>query len=180
MNDNQDNLEYEGKLLKLVTKKFLSKSGSVNAEIIRHPGAIVVAAENENHEFYLVSQFRYALEKVILEFPAGKLEPGEDSFEAAKRELIEETGFAASTWKKLGTIYGSPGFLDEPLHLFYAKNLVYVGQNLDEDEDISVVKLNIESIINLIETDKIQDAKTIALFYKVLLHQNLINKNPSE
>lgn len=163
----EDKTVYQGRLLKLVTRTFVQKGIDVNAEIIRHPGAVVVAATHDNVNFYLVEQLRFAPDEMMLEFPAGKLEYGEDAFEAAQRELQEEIGFKANVWEPLGSILSAPAFLDEELFLYYATDLEYVGQNLDEDEELSVRRYSIEELETMILNNTIKDAKTISLLYKL-------------
>ena len=91
-------------------------------EVIRHPGGVVIVAEKDSETILMVKQFRYPLKQVSLELPAGKLEYGENPDDACKRELEEETGYIAKTWKSLGYIYTTPGICDEKLYLYYAKD----------------------------------------------------------
>lgn len=163
----EDKPVYQGRLLKLVTRTFVQKGIEINAEIIRHPGAVVIAATHDNENFYLVEQLRFAPDAIMLEFPAGKLEYGEDAFEAAKRELQEEIGFKASVWEPLGSILSAPAFLDEELFLYYATDLEYVGQNLDEDEELSVRRYSLKELDSMVLNNTIKDAKTIALLFKL-------------
>ena len=168
MSNNQDVTVYQGRLLKLVTKRFTIKGIDIDAEIIRHPGAVVIAATHDDEYFYLVSQLRFAPNETLLEFPAGKLEYGEDPFEAAKRELEEETGFRANVWEDLGSILSAPAFLDERLYLYYATDLEYFGQNLDDDEELTVKKYSINELEDMVSNNTLQDAKTIVLLYKLI------------
>lgn len=167
MNPSYEKIHFTGRILKLVTKQFEVKNQRIDAEIIRHPGAVVIAATHDNINFFLVEQFRFAPELTLLEFPAGKLEYNEDPFEAAKRELVEEIGYEATTWHPLGSILSAPAFLDERLYLYYATNLTFKGQNLDSDEELSVKTYSIIELERMIMDDTIQDAKTIALVLKL-------------
>ena len=88
-------------------------------EVIRHPGGVVIVAEKDENTILMVKQFRYPLKSVSLELPAGKLEYGENPNDAAPRELEEETGYIAKTWKSLGYIYTTPGICDEKLYLYH-------------------------------------------------------------
>lgn len=167
MNTLNEKTHFEGKILKLITKKFEVKNQCIDAEIIRHPGAVVIAATHDNVNFYLVEQFRFAPELMLLEFPAGKLEINEDPFEAAKRELVEEIGYEANSWHPLGSILSAPAFLDERLYLYYATDLTFKGQSLDSDEELSIKTFTIPELEHMIMNDTLQDAKTIALVMKL-------------
>jgi len=129
-------------------------------EVIRHPGGVVIVAQKGDN-ILLVKQYRYPIEKAILELPAGKLEYGENPDEAAPRELEEETGYIAKTWKSLGFIYTTPGICDEKLYLYYATDLTYKKQNPDDDEIIEYFEYNLEEVFKLISNSEINDSKTI-------------------
>lgn len=136
-------------------------------EVVEHPGGVCVACLNENGEYLLVEQYRYAFKSEILEFPAGKLEPGEDPLEAAQRELIEETGYQADVILPLGALYPSVGYLTEVIYLYLATHAHFVGQRLDDQEFLNVKTYTLTQLHQLIENDVIRDAKTIALVYKI-------------
>ena len=120
----------------------------------------------EQGEIIFVNQFRYALGKVTLEVPAGKLEKGEDPLECGRRELEEETGFKASEFVSLGYLYPSPGFANETTHIFLAWGLTEGAVNRDEDEFMNVIELSPAEIYDKIIKNEITDAKTVIGFFK--------------
>ena len=130
-------------------------------EVVSHPGGVVIVALKDENTILLVKQFRYPIQKVLLELPAGKLERGEDPFLAAQRELEEETGFVAKNWKSLGIAYTSPGFCDEILHFYLATDLEFVKQNPDEGEIIEYFEYNLDKVLEMVKSGEINDAKTI-------------------
>lgn len=118
-------------------------------------------ALTDQDEVLLVRQYRKATEKTLLEIPAGKLEEREPKEECAQRELMEETGFFAEDLIYLSYIYTAPGFSDEVIHIFLAKNLKAGYRPLDEDEFIQVEKLRFDMAVKMALQGKIEDAKTI-------------------
>ncbi|MBR2526345.1 NUDIX hydrolase [bacterium] len=130
-------------------------------EVIRHPGGVVIVAEKDENTILMVKQFRYPLKSVSLELPAGKLEQGENPDNAAPRELEEETGYIAKTWKSLGYIYTTPGICDEKLYLYHAKDLTYTKPNPDEGEIIQALEYNINDVFKMIKNGEINDSKTL-------------------
>lgn len=154
---------YEGKIINVrVDTVSLPGGRTATREVVEHAGAVGVVPVNEQGEILLVRQYRYAAGKTLLEIPAGKLEPDEDPLACARRELLEETGFAASSIERLISFYSTPGFTNEILHLFLATGLTQKEQNLDKDEDIDVVPVPFEQAINLIWSGEICDAKSVA------------------
>lgn len=129
--------------------------------VVEHPGGVVIVAQKSPETVLLVRQFRYPVGHTNLELPAGKLEKGEDPFYAAKRELEEETGYKSDNWKDLGYINTTPGFCDEKLYLYYAKDLVFVGEHPDSDEIIQVEEFKIDEVFEMIKNGEINDSKTI-------------------
>ena len=165
----EEKVVYEGKIvtLKKLTVKLESGKQALR-EIISHSGAVGVLAINSKDEICLVKQFRKALETDLWEIPAGKLEPDEDPFECAKRELKEETGITAAEWVFLGKIHTSPGFVDEGIYLYRAKNLVLGEAELEEDENIISEVFSLTDVKKMIKDGVITDAKTMAA---LLYHQ---------
>lgn len=161
---------YSGKILTVQEDVVTLPDGNeARREIVRHSGACCVVAIDDDRNLLLVRQFRYALNKQFLEVPAGKLDiVGESPLEAAKRELLEETGFKASNWLDLGAIYPSPGYCDEVIYLYVATKLTRAGDlNLDEGEFLQVEKYSLDDISEKILYGIIQDAKTICAILKV-------------
>lgn len=138
-------------------------------ETIEHPGAVVVLPLAAQGEVVMVSQYRRSIDSVVLELPAGTLEEGEPPLECAQREIQEEIGFAAREVVSLGTIFPAPGFCNELQHLFVARDLFPQSAQPDEDEEISVVTLSVAQFEQRVASGEINDAKTIALFFKARL-----------
>ncbi len=152
---------FRGRILTVRNDDALMPNGSVcNREVVEHPGGVCVLPVLEDGSVLLVEQFRYPYMEDLLEVPAGKLEPGEDPFEAAKRELREETGMVAEEYYDLGYDYPSPGYSSEIIRLYAAKGLTDVGQELDDDEFLNVKKLPFEDVLEMIYDNRLRDSKT--------------------
>ena len=124
--------------------------------------AAAVVAVDENNEILLVTQYRYPIGRDMLELPAGLVDEGEEPLDAAKRELMEETGYRADKWKLLASIYASPGVHNEKIHIFSASNLKRVSdQKLDTDELLAFDKIPFDEALQMVNAGKITDAKTI-------------------
>jgi ADP-ribose pyrophosphatase len=122
----------------------------------------------------LIKQYRHAIREFIWEIPAGTLDPNELPLNCAKRELIEETGFAASDWQQLGTITPLPGCSDERIHIFLASDLKSAEQDLDDDEMLKVQTVKLDAALQMILTGEISDGKTISGLF---LASNWLQKN---
>ena len=131
-------------------------------EYVRHPGAVGIVALLADGRVVLERQYRYPLGRDFLEIPAGKLEPGEQHELTAKRELLEETGYVAKEWTRLGVIHNAIGYSDEAIELWLAKGLEQRGQNLDPGEFLEVVTLPFAETLAMIRDGRITDAKTVA------------------
>ncbi len=154
-------LVYQGKIVTLrVDEIALPGGGTAVREVVEHPGAVVVAAVDDEGYVYMVRQYRHPVRRPLLELPAGGLEPGEAPLAAAARELREEVGLVADRWTPLGSFYSSPGFANERLYAFLAEDLTHVGSDPDDDEDLTVVR----HPLNGLHWDRgdITDAKTLA------------------
>lgn len=152
----------------------LPNGGTATRELVFHPGGVAIVPLTADHKLILVKQFRKPLEKVILEIPAGKIDPGEELTPevTGKRELEEETGFKAGSFTYLTTMYVSPGFADEKLYLYVARDLVKVENPLpaDDDEVLELYTLSLAEAKEAIQTGDICDAKTLyAVQYLELL-----------
>jgi ADP-ribose pyrophosphatase len=161
---------YEGKIVNLrVDEIALPQGGTATREVVEHPGAVVIAAVDDSGQVYLVSQYRHAVGRNLLELPAGALEDGEEPLFAAQRELGEEAGLAAQEWIALGCFYSSPGFANERLYAFLAQGLSAVESTPDFDEDLTVVKYPLDDLLRHLA--EITDAKTLATL--LLVRQQL-------
>lgn len=162
-----EKLKFKGIIIDAYESQFKHEGKSLRIEQVKHPGGVCIAAMTDDHTVLLVKQYRFGVEKDLVEFPAGLIDPGEDPQNTALRELQEETGYKANHIESAGHIYLSPGYTNEVTHLYIAKDLEYVGTNFDENEVIHQVEMPLETLINLCDTHKIHDAKTIALAYKL-------------
>jgi ADP-ribose pyrophosphatase len=130
-------------------------------EKVIHPGAVAVVPVNDKDEIILVKQYRYPIEKILIEIPAGKLDSGEPALECAERELHEEAGVVNGKLAHLATIYTSPGFSDEKMDIFIATDFEEKENKPDHDEFLSVFKAKISECLKMIENGDISDAKSI-------------------
>ncbi|MDA8442288.1 MAG: NUDIX hydrolase [Peptococcaceae bacterium] len=128
-------------------------------EVVRHPGAVAIVALKDD-QILLVRQYRYPIDQITLEIPAGKLDEGETPLVCAERELREETGYGGKL-TFVGKFYSTPGYSDEIMHLFMAKDLVWNPLSADEDEFLSVVSLPFAEALQQAEKSEFTDAKTI-------------------
>ena len=161
---------FDGVAIHLFRDEILLPNGNKGVrEVIRHPGAVCVLPITADGQVVFVNQFRYALDKVTLEVPAGKLEKGEDPFESGKRELEEEAGCVAETYRDLGKFYPTPGYCGEIIHLYAAKDLTFTKQNLDEDEFLNVERIPLDRAVEMVLNNEIRDGKTQAAVLKVKL-----------
>jgi ADP-ribose pyrophosphatase len=162
---------YAGRVFDLVVDEVEYPSGNRGIrEIAQHAGGAVVVPLLDDGSVLLVNQFRYPVKKNLFELPAGKLDVGEDPKVCAGRELEEETGYTAGTLTKLISIYTTPGFCNEQLHLFVATGLKKLpgGQRLEEGEmDLTVKAFPIDEALEMIENQIIVDGKTICGIFMV-------------
>ncbi|MEW6194013.1 MAG: NUDIX hydrolase [Bacteroidota bacterium] len=135
-------------------------------QVAVHPGGAVVVPVKDDEKIILISQYRYPHNKVVLELPAGKLEKGEDPLDCATRELTEETGYTSKNISKLGKIFTTPGFCDEVLHIYLAKELTAGNHAREEGEEgMEIFELTLDEIDKKIKNGEIVDAKTISGIY---------------
>jgi len=137
-------------------------------EVIEHPGGVCIVPVDADRNCYLVRQFRHPVGKDLLEFPAGKLDPGEDPMECAIRELGEETGLSAKEVVSLGVMYPSPGYSDEVLHLFLAQDLTEGTAHPDENEFLSIEKIPLTTLADLVASNQVPDAKTVFALFRTM------------
>lgn len=158
---------YDGNIFKVFRDEveFPDKHKSAR-EVVEHSGGVSVLAENDENKVLLIKQYRYPVDEVIYEIPAGKLEIGEKTEDCAKRELREETGYRAQKFTKLFEFFPTPGYSTEKIYIYKAENLEYVGTDLEEGEYIEVVPKSKEELFQLFKEGKIKDSKTlIAVMY---------------
>ena len=154
---------FKGKVISLKVDDVLLPNGKESKrEIVNHPGAVAVIAITDDGKLILVEQYRKALERSIIEIPAGKLEPGEAPEVTARRELEEETGYGCHKLSYLQSFATSPGFADEVIHLFVAEQLFKIEEKaeLDEDEFVELMQTSVEEAEEMVKDGRIYDAKT--------------------
>ncbi|HEY2171914.1 MAG TPA: NUDIX hydrolase [Candidatus Angelobacter sp.] len=160
---------FRGPVFSVMTDE-VEEPGNVRArrDVIRHSGSIVVLPLDDSGRKPLVlleRQYRYAAGRRMWELPAGRVDPGENHLAAAKRELIEETGYTASRWQKALFFYVSPGFLDESMTVYLASGLKKGVAQPEEDERIAVRFFSLHQAVRMATSGKIIDAKTIASLF---------------
>lgn len=164
---------YKGAIIDLEVHDIELPDGQTSKrELVYHNGAVAVCAINPDNQVILVRQYRKPAEKTLLEIPAGKLEINEERESAAKRELEEETGYIAENLELITEMYGSPGFSNEKISIYLAKDLKIGEMNLDDDEFIEIETYNIEEITIMLQNKEIEDAKTIIALQYLLLNYN--------
>ena len=160
---------YDGRVVKVFKDSVELSTGQKSfREVVKHSGGVVILAVKED-KILLVKQFRYPLREVMFELPAGKLEAGEDPFEAAKRELEEETGYCANKWTNLGYVYTSPGYSNEKLYLYKAEDLEFTHCHPDEGEIIQAFEYKYDEVLKMIDNGEINDAKTLCAILRAKL-----------
>ena len=154
----------EGSIINLRQDTVMLENGKTALrDVVEHPGGVCVLPLTEDNEVILVKQFRYPYQEVLFEIPAGKLDKGEeDPLHCGMRELEEEAGVTAGDYLSLGQMYPSPGYCDEVIHMFLARQLQPSQQHLDEDEFINVGAYTIAELRKKIYSGEIEDSKTVA------------------
>jgi ADP-ribose pyrophosphatase len=156
-------LVYDGSLLKVRRDVVRLPDGSQGVrEYIRHPGAVAVVPLFDDGRVLLERQFRYPHGREFIEIPAGKLEPGEPHLETAKRELLEETGYAAAEWTRLCVIHTAIAYTDESIEIFLARKLTLSTRKLDVGEFLETFIVPFQEAIEMIRDGRITDAKSVA------------------
>ncbi len=152
---------YKGRIFEVLNDEVELSDGLIRPrEVVVHPGGVVIVAQKDSCVL-LVKQYRYPVHSAQYELPAGKLEKNEEPFGAAKRELLEETGYLAKNWESLGFIYTSPGICTEKLYLYKADGLYYEGPKPDEGEIIDCFEFELDQILKMVKNGEINDSKTI-------------------
>ena len=161
---------------KVLHDKLIEPGGRENErDVIRHNGSVVILAidsskSKKNPWIVMERQYRHAAQQYLWELPAGKIEPGEDPLEGAKRELAEETGYRAKKWRPLVEYYASPGFLGESMKVFLAEGLEPGAAHPEEDEQIELRLVKLSELLKKIEKGAILDGKTLS---SVLLYARI-------
>ena len=164
---------YRGRIINVRQDQVRTGTGA-NAfrEVVEHPGAVAIMAVTNKEEIILVRQYRQPAGEVLLEIPAGKLEPDEEPLDCARRELLEETGFEAEKWQQLCYFYPSPGFCDEKIYLFLAEDLLLSDKlEPDPDENLLVVSYSLEKAEKAMLDGTIKDGKTIIALQRALIRK---------
>lgn len=152
---------YTGKAISLrVDTVEIEKKGYQKREIVEHGGAVAIVALTDDNEVILIKQFRKAIEDIIWEIPAGKLEIGENPKECAIRELKEETGYSAENIKLIHKFYSSPGFSNQKVYIYLATGLVAGEAKLNDGENLECHKIHLNEVYKMILKNEIEDAKT--------------------
>jgi ADP-ribose diphosphatase len=156
-------ISFQGSVFSVMTDE-VQEPGNIRArrDVIRHSGSIVVLAMDDSRKVLLERQYRYAANRRMWELPAGRIDPGESTLTAARRELLEETGYTATKWQRGLYFYVSPGFLDESMTVYLARGLRKGLAQPEDDERIAVRFFPLAQAVRMAITGKIIDAKTIA------------------
>lgn len=158
---------FKGKVFSVNRDEVIEPGGHRNVrEVIRHNGSVVVLAVDESKnpvdpDIILERQYRHAAGQFLLELPAGRVEPGESTLAAAKREMIEETGYRAKKWSLLTKYFASPGFLGEWMQIYLARDIREGIAQPEEDEKIEVIRMPLSEALQLASANKIHDGKTL-------------------
>jgi ADP-ribose pyrophosphatase len=160
------NVVFQGSLLQVRRDRIrLPDAAEATREYVVHPGAALIVPMLADGRLILERQFRYPVGRVMLEFPAGKIDPGESSLATAQRELVEEIGYTARTWTALGTIHPQIGYSTECIDVFLAADLTHVGARLDEGEFLDVVTMSEAELLAAFDRGEFTDGKSIAALF---------------
>ncbi len=154
---------FDGKLLHVRRDAVrLPDGGVATREYVVHPGAVLIVPVLPDGRFVVERQYRYPVGQVFIEFPAGKLDPGEAELATAQRELAEEAGYAAARWTPLGRIHSVVGYSNEAIDFYVAEELTHVGAKLDAGEFLEIVTMSLDEMLAALDRGEITDAKTVA------------------
>ena len=155
---------FSGKLLHVRRDAVrLPDGGEATREYIVHPGAVLIAPVLPDGRLVVERQFRYPLNRVFIEFPAGKREEGEDPLVTAQRELFEEAGYTATDWTNLGTVHTVVSYSTEAIEFYLAEGLTHIGAQLDHGEFLEVGTMELDEMLALLDRGEITDVKTVAM-----------------
>ena len=155
-------LAYSGHFVKVTSDNVRLPDGATTVrEYIKHPGAVVILPLFDDGRVLLERQFRYPLNRVFIEYPAGKIDPGEDPLACAKRELQEETGYTATEWQFVCTIHNAIAYSDEHLDIYLARGLTAGPSRLDDGEFLEVFTAPLTDMLRWVREGKVTDVKTV-------------------
>lgn len=156
----------QGKLLTVYCDQVRLENGHLTErEYVIHPGAVLIVPILANGHVILERQFRYPLRQVFIELPAGKIDANEDVLHTGQRELLEETGYSANEWVRLGKTHPCIGYSNEVIHIYLARSLIAGKPQRDDDESLEVFELPFAQCLNMIVQGEITDGKTIAALF---------------
>jgi ADP-ribose pyrophosphatase len=157
---------FDGALLHVRRDRVRLPNGAeATREYVVHPGAVLMLPILADGRLVLERQFRYPVGRVMLEFPAGKIDPCETPLATAQRELREETGYAAGAWEHLGTVHPEIGYSTEVIEMYIATDLAHVGAELDDGEFLDVVLMSEDELLAAFDAGRVTDGKTVAALF---------------
>jgi len=163
---------FDGALLHVRRDRVRLPNGAeATREYVIHPGAVLMVPILADGRLVLERQFRYPVGRVILEFPAGKIDPDETPLATARRELREEAGYTAGTWQHLGTVHPEIGYSTEAIEMYVATDLTHVGAQLDEGEFLDVVLMTEDELLAAFDAGLVTDGKTVAALFAWQRHR---------
>lgn len=161
---------FKGRIIDVTLDEVELENGKKSSrEVVGHPGGVCISALTRDNELLFVRQFRYPYREVVLELPAGKLEPGQNPLENGKRELLEETGAVGYSYVPLGQLYPSPGYCAEIIHLYFCRVESFKQPSPDEDEFLNIEKIPLDKAVEMVLNHQIPDAKTQTAVLKTAL-----------
>jgi ADP-ribose pyrophosphatase len=169
---------FDGKLLHVRRDTVRLPDGRLGTrEYIVHPGAVLIVPVLADGRLVVERQYRYPLGRTLIEFPAGKLDPGETPLATAQRELREEAGYTATRWQPLGRIHSVVSYSTEAIEFFVAEGLSHVGAQLDDGEFLEIGTMGVDEMLAALDRDEITDAKTVAA---LLLYVRRLRARPAQ
>lgn len=163
---------FDGQLLHVRRDTVRLPDGALaTREYIVHPGAVLVVPVLPDGRLVVERQYRYPLGRVMIEFPAGKLDMGEEPLETARRELREETGYLAASWRRFGRVHSIVSYSTETIEFFVADDLTHVGAQLDSGEFLEILLVSVDEMLAAVDREEITDAKTVAALLLYLRHR---------
>lgn len=172
---------FKGHILTVRVDDLTMPSGRlVEREVITHGGAVGIIPVTDDGRIIMIRQYRHPVDRLLLEIPAGKLDPGEEPAACAERELIEEIGMAPGRLKKITAFFTTPGYSNEVFHLFLAENLIERHSDKPEEEIVGTERVSVDEAVRMIEDGRIEDGKTIAAvgMVKIYLEADADGRGP--